>query len=349
MKMLELTIGTRTIVLPEIELCIEYLAKEHARSILVEFPIGWKCAASQLAKALRNALNAKILVSGKPCWGICDTCILQENVDAVLHVGHVLTPNLLKVFSSNTDIRLVDYDEHYSIYSVNSTRTLIAQYAYYLPEQEVLNSLLEQLRTIVDKDNTVLAYALPYRLYCEELAQQLGLPYSLVTGCYLPPLHADKLVVVSSGYFHALTPLLLGYNNVLLLDIDRTRLIPSEDVKKEFTRRLTLKVNALMRAKEGKTACVLLSTKPGQKRIDDAEKALMELENSGISADIVIIDDLTDDILQSLACDFAVSTMCPRLGFDDLDRFSKPIINIRELQYVLHSKISELDYRKIMH
>ncbi len=343
-----LNLGERTIILPELDECIEQLTREHVRWVLVEFPIGWKRAASQLAKILENALRVRVAVSGKPCWGVCDTCILQENVDAVIHVGHILTPNLLMVFSRNVSIRLLHQSEHYCMYSVGDNRILTVQYAYYVPERDIINKLLEMLRSSLS-DEPLLLYALPYRLYCEELAFQLGLPYSLVTGCYMPHLKADTIVVVSSGYFHAMTPLLLGYRNVMLLDVDRVQLLSSDDVRREFTRRLALKVRALMQAREGRRACVLVSTKLGQRRLDEAERALACLRSSGLEADLVVVDDLTEDILQALDCDFAVSTMCPRLGVDDLDRFSKPIVNVSELQYLLSGRVTELDYRKIIY
>ncbi len=348
MHMIQLNIGERPLIIPEFDKIIEKIAQEHVRTLLIEFPIGWKCAAQQLAQKLRSHVNAQILISGRPCWGICDTCIKQENVDAVLHVGHVLTPNLFNIFTKNAKIRLLEQDEHFCVYDIDN-KLLISHYAYYMPDDNTVELGIKKMREILEKhSNVLLMYSLPYRLYCEYIAESLSLPYTIVTGCYMPYVKADHVVVISSGYFHCLPPLLYGFNEVSLLDVDRGVLEDTECIKKIFLKKLALKIRAITGAREGKKVCILVSTKPGQRRLEEALKVMELLEERGYTTDLVLVDDLTDEILSALDCDFVVSTMCPRLGFDDLDRFSKPIINIHEVEY-LDKSLEAFDIRKVLH
>ncbi|MEM0330455.1 MAG: diphthamide synthesis protein, partial [Archaeoglobaceae archaeon] len=81
---------------------------------------------------------------------------------------------------------------------------------------------------------------------------------------------------------------------------------------------------------------ILVSTKPGQKRLNLAERLKKEALKSGLKALIVYIGDITPEKLINLPFDFYVNTACPRITYDDYRRFERPIISPSEFECLLN-------------
>ena len=46
-----------------------------AKSILLQFPEGFKKEALELAMLIEKKLKVEVIVSGEPCWGGCDIAL----------------------------------------------------------------------------------------------------------------------------------------------------------------------------------------------------------------------------------------------------------------------------------
>ncbi|MEM2572649.1 MAG: diphthamide synthesis protein, partial [Archaeoglobaceae archaeon] len=80
---------------------------------------------------------------------------------------------------------------------------------------------------------------------------------------------------------------------------------------------------------------ILVSTKPGQKRLRLAEKIREKALKKGLKAIIVYIGEITPEKLENLPFDFYVNTACPRISYDDYKRFKMPIITPQEFEVLI--------------
>jgi 2-(3-amino-3-carboxypropyl)histidine synthase len=84
-------------------------------------------------------------------------------------------------------------------------------------------------------------------------------------------------------------------------------------------------------AKEAKTFGVLLGTKPGQKRLEEALQVKKKLEGNGKMAYLLAAREITPEALMEFpTIDAFVNTACPRISLDDSTKFRKPILTKNE-------------------
>ena len=78
------------------------------------------------------------------------------------------------------------------------------------------------------------------------------------------------------------------------------------------------------------TACekfgILVSSKPGQARLKLAARLAGELRRAGLTAHILVLDEISQEKLDDFKLDAFVCAACPRIPIDDAGRFSKPIL-----------------------
>ena len=73
---------------------------------------------------------------------------------------------------------------------------------------------------------------------------------------------------------------------------------------------------------------IIVSTKPGQERLKKAIELKKRLTKMGKNSYIFICNTLNPEELENFNfVDCYINTMCPRIGFDDIMRYNKPVIN----------------------
>jgi 2-(3-amino-3-carboxypropyl)histidine synthase len=104
----------------------------------------------------------------------------------------------------------------------------------------------------------------------------------------------------------------------------------------------------LSRAMEVRRFAVLVSAKPGQRRLQVAELVAKALRRSGREALLVVLDEVTREALENLAgFEAFVNTACPRLAVDDAEIFPAPVVNVGELKYVLKGSLDGYSPRDV--
>lgn len=303
------------------------LMRKGAR-VLVEVPLGMRELGFELVKyLLNNGLNA--ILSARSIWGACDFLVTKD-YDVVLHVGHALPPNIKRIIDQNYGIR--EFSEHgeVSMVRLGGGETVIFSPAYYKPHEELIKPLIGKFKDLPKKD-FIIAYSLPYKLYAEKLSHALNakLAPSAITGCFIGYPIPGTVFFVGGGYFYPLTfKLLKPSTKVYLVDVFRQVI---EDIEPIYRKTLLLKVSNTQRVLESKRVAIVVTRKPGQRRMDLAMEAQSVLKE--LNKDFVIVDgdELSPDAIDNLPVDGVINTACPRIGIDDLDRFMKPVINARDL------------------
>ncbi|WP_238375077.1 diphthamide synthesis protein [Vulcanisaeta thermophila] len=301
---------------------------KNARHVLVEVPLGMRELGLELTKYLvSNGFDA--LMSARNVWGACDFLVTRD-YDAVLHVGHALPPNIRNIINANHGIEEEVRHGEVEVLRLRGGETVVFAPAYYKPHGELLSKLSGELKSLV-QDDSIIAYSLPYRLFAEALSGMLNakLAPSAITGCFVGYPIPNVVFFVGSGYFYPLTfKLLKPSARVYLVDVFRQVI---EDVEPLYRRALAAKVNNVGRVMEGRRVAIVITRKPGQRRLDLLSEVQGILRSLGKDFVVVEGDELSPDALDNLPVDGIINTACPRIGIDDLDRFIKPVINARDL------------------
>ena len=82
----------------------------------------------------------------------------------------------------------------------------------------------------------------------------------------------------------------------------------------------------ISRATAGERLGILVSSKPGQARLKLAARLAAELRRAGLTAHILVLDEISQEKLDDFKLDAFVCAACPRIPIDDAGRFSKPIL-----------------------
>ena len=140
---------------------------------------------------------------------------------------------------------------------------------------------------------------------------------------------AEAAVIIAGGLFHGAGIFLDKPVYVIHPKTGEVRNI-SDEIEKAKKRRK----GAVLKAVDGKTFGVMLSTKPGQFKPELAKELAEKIRNAGRKAEIVTANNLDPNSLNNFMFDGFVNTACPRIA-DDQELFGKPVLNPDMLEEVL--------------
>ena len=308
---------------------IEILNTLGIKNVVIEIPIGLKHFSFKICRELkRYGFNPVIDLSYT--WGICDISINNlMNFELVIHFAHEI-PKVLELIGVFK--RKILENEYCTLYETKYGKVLVT-HVFYKFNQEIVNKINEKLVKI--EQPTKILYYKPYEKYAIYFSEKYNVDKYSITGCYLPCRlsNDDVIYVISSGYFHAITPKLVNQNcKVYVIDVHRCTV---ENVETIFRKYYGLKINALLKARECKNFVICTCRRLGQERWDLVNKACEILTKLGKDYDVCVMDYYDPELINSLPLDVCiVNTSCPRIAFDDLDRFNKPVLNVYELEYL---------------
>ncbi len=291
------------------EIAIE-IKEMGGKSIGIQLPDGLKRYAIKISDILTKE-GFEVYISGEPSFGACDVDMnLLDITDALIHIGH--TP-LIK----NERIFYMPYYIDYDIEGVADALDLIngedvilistAQYAWKLPD---VKKFLEENGFNVELKK----------------GGRGTLPGQILGCSFKPAQGRGEILFIGDGRFHPLGVAIRYGKRVVTwnpLTSETGEITPGNFLKRRYA--------ILSKCYELKSCGIILSTKPGQRRLTLAGKA-KEMAKKKYTSDIVVVDNLSNEKLENLPYDFYVNTACPRITYDDADSFSKPLITFHELE-----------------
>ena len=293
-----------------------------ATRIALQFPEGLKRNASGVASALRDA-GFFVVISGDPCYGACDLATgLLEIVDLVVHFGHSPlddTPYIIY------DPYLMDFDTDVlglaipHLVSKDIGLVTTVQHAHLVPAMVTFMASRE-----------ITCHSVDGGVRAPNPGQVLGCSYGAARNC-----NKSEILFVGTGQFHPLGVQLATGARVVALDpyCQTVEVVSSE----RFLRR---RFGLIEVAKKAENFGIILSLKSGQQRRQLAEHLAAMRKN----AVIVALREVYPDELLNLGFSCYVNTACPRLAYDDQDRFPVPVISPQEFEIVCGSRSFE-DYQ----
>jgi len=318
-----LTDGSEQSIDFDLESVVDIIKKRGIHRVGLQLPEGLKRISQKIAKQITDMTGSEVIISGDPCYGACDIdLILCEEVELLIHIGHT------KMLGGRPLFDKVVYIE--------------AQMGLDLrPVVEKAVPLLEKKRIGVE---TTVQHVRRIGEVLEVLGEHgivglLGEPgprtkyRGQVLGCdYTAAKRFDvsEHIFVGTGQFHPLGMALATGKRVVAADP-----VACSVSVMETRPMLRHRYGAIARAAGAQKVAVLVSKKPGQKRLELARKMIDIGTEDNREMYLVYLDKVDPDILINLGAQAAVSTACPRVALDDAQMFRVPILTPPEFEILL--------------
>ncbi len=306
----------------ETERLLEVIRGRNAKTVGLQFPVGLRTKAVELAQEIEAKAGVTCLVSADPSFGACD--IPDMPVDLIVHLAHAPMPYLRyhRVFFYDLpgpplkDLAFVDAAEPMLPKRVGLLTT--TQFRSWLPQiQRHLEKAGHEVR--VGEPDKRVAYA----------GQLLGCDYHTAE---VVVEDVDGYLYVGTGEFHPLGVAFLTDKPIVIADPERGSARTLADLKDRILRQ---RFAAIARAKDAKTFGIIVSKKIGQVRMELAGELKALAEKHGLQANIFLLDLVSPDFLEGYRVDAWVNTACPRIAIEDTLQYKKPFLTPQEFEIVL--------------
>ena len=311
----------------DLDKVIRKINSKDAQTVGLQFPEGLKIQATKIAREIEAQSDATVIISGDPCFGACDVSDykMKGSVDLIVHYGHTPLPLKYEVPTvfieafSKIDIKkdleksLENLKEYSRIGLVTTTQHL-----------HLLNEAKDFLE---DNGKEVILGSSP----STRKGQVLGCNFSSIKD-----LDVEVFLFIGSGNFHPLGINLFSNTPVLALDPYNSEIRPMDDYADRILR---IRFARITKARSAKKWGILVSSKEGQYRMKLAKEIKKTLEDSKMEAYIILVDNVTPDVLLPyLDLDAFVVSACPRIAIDDSQMYKKPLLTPQELEIVLNKR-----------
>ena len=311
----------------DLEKVIRKINSKDAKTVGLQFPEGLKMQAVKIARQIEKETDATVIISGDPCFGACDVgdWKMKGSVDLIVHYGHTPLPLKYEVPTvfieafSKIDIKkdleksLEQLKDYSKIGLVTTTQHL---------------HLLKEIRDFLeDNGKEVILGSSP----STRKGQVLGCNFSSIKD-----LDVEIFLFIGSGNFHPLGITLFSNTPVLALDPYNSEIRRMDEYADRILR---IRFARITKARSAKKWGILVSSKEGQYRMKLAKEIKKILEDSKMEAYIILVDNVSPDVLLPyLDLDAFVVSACPRIAIDDSQMYKKPLLTPQELEIVLNKR-----------
>ena len=309
-------------IMAELDRLLEVIRGRSVKTVGLQFPVGLRTKAVELARDIESQAGVVCLVSADPSFGACD--VAEMPVDLIVHLGHAPMPHLRyrNVFFYDlpspplTTLGFVDAAEPLLPRRVGLLTT--TQFRAWLPNiKEHLEGKGHEVR-IGEPDKRV-AYA----------GQLLGCDYHAAE---VLAQDVDGYLYVGTGDFHPLGVAFLTDKPIVIADPERGTARDLGDLKDRILRQ---RYAAIARAQDAQVFGIIVSKKIGQARMELARDLKALAEKHGKQAQIFVMDLVSPDHLEGYRVDTWVNTACPRIAIEDVLQYKAPMLTPHELEIAL--------------
>jgi len=302
------------------------ISKIKPKRILLQMPEGLKPEAPRLAKIV-EAFGGLPIISADPCYGACDLATSEAEAvgaDLIVHFGHAKLLKHEKIPTIYVETRATLPVDAAVISSLpllkDYSRIGLSTTVQHVQTLDVVREILVKAGKIVEIGD---ARKLPYP------GQVLGCDYSNVKSIAKD---VDVFLFVGGGKFHALGVSLATSKPTIVADpYGGTAYSITEEVQKIIKQRYV----SVEEARCARNFGVLISSKPGQNRFEEAVKIKMTLEKMGKNVCLFALKEILPEVLMEFpTVDAFVNTACPRISLDDASKFKKPVLTVQEFLVV---------------
>ncbi len=290
------------------------------KRVLLQIPEGLITKALEIAEELQNK-GYEVIISAEPCYGACD---LREREARALGCEKIIHYAHSKFIESKIPVEYIELREKFEISEeireeLKKIKESVVCIVASLQFVDALNALKQELEKLgkkvflgEGKKNGKILY--PGQILGCDYSQALC--FDELTECYL---------VLSSGRFHAKGLAMKTEKPVYLLNVEKrcVEKIYAYDFIKQ-------KILAQEKAREANVIAIAISVKPGQMKLELAEKVKQLAENIGKKTFLVMVDELKPEKFMYLGVECIINTACPRVAIEERGNYKIPILNADE-------------------
>ncbi|WP_346661909.1 diphthamide biosynthesis enzyme Dph2 [uncultured Methanobrevibacter sp.] len=311
----------------DLDRVIRKINSKDAKNVGLQFPEGLKMQAIKIARKIESETDATVIISGDPCFGACDVSDykMKGSVDLIVHYGH--TPLPLKYEVPTIFVE--------AFAKIDLKKDL----------EKCLDALKDYSKVALVTTTQHLHLLNEIRDYLEDNGKEVVLGSSKSTrkgqvlGCNfssIKDLDAEIFLFIGSGNFHPLGINLFSNTPVLALDPYNNELRRMDEYADRILR---IRFARITKARSAEKWGIIVSSKEGQYRMKLAKETKKLLEENGMEAYIILVDNVNPDVLLPyLELDAFVVSACPRIAIDDSQMYKKPLLTPQELEIVLNKR-----------
>jgi len=321
----------------EQERIISEIVGRNSKRVLLQVPEGLRPTAFQLSRLVEKRTSAEIIISADPCYGSCDLALSEATAlgaDLIIHMGHTEPLGI-----SNEKCLFIEARASSNVAGV-VRRALIelkkerviglASVIQHIAELETAKRILEEAEktVLVGKANGELKYD------GQILGCQLGAVKSISS-------EVDAFLVLAGGDFHGLGVRIATGKRTIVSDPFQDQVRDMEELARRFFRKRYVAIDSFRKARK---VGILIGLKTGQLKPAIATEMRKVLEKRGYECVLLALREIDPIALENFSdIEGFVSTACPRVAWDDQDRFRKPVLNPEEAMIAVGVKCWE-DY-----
>jgi len=304
------------------EVC-DVISENGYGKVLLQVPEGLKRAVVPISTELEERTGVSVLIDGDQVFGACDhTGIRGETfgLDAVIHLGHAPLGSHRGVSVHFFPVRMVSSSgavERALERLISSSGEKRVGVVTTIQHIHLLEGVVKEL----ERAGKEVSVGGPGKREAQR-GQVLGCSFSSAREISH---RVDAYVYIGTGSFHPMGVVLSTGKPVYIIDPtggDLRKIVPEE--KERFIRSRFSLVNLAAQHMEKKEVVgIIVSTKPGQSRMELARSLFLIVANEGFRAKLISMDLLTPMKIRSLGIRLACSTACPRIAVDDWRSYSE--------------------------
>lgn len=304
----------------DLDRAVELIKKSNVRRVGLQAPEGLKRSMPALARQIEEQTGSEVIISGDPCFGACDVDMsLSSEVDLMLHLGHAELgegPENVIFLEARMDADLTDVVKK-AAQSLRAKRVGVTTTIQHIHK---IDQAVQALR-----EEGVEGVLGPAGGRIRHPGQVLGCSYRTARS-----MDVEEFIFIGTGQFHPLGIALATGKRVATAD-PLTGEVSEINTDALLRRRFA----AICRAQEAKRFAILVSKKPGQRRMALAQRIKALGEARGLEMSLVYLDNIEPDRLLNLGAQAAVSTACPRVALDDAAKYKIPMLTAPEFEIML--------------
>ena len=318
----------------ELDFIINEIKNNKYQIIGIQLPEGIKKYTLSIINYIEKYTKSKVFTSAKICFGSCDIDInILDYVDALFHFGHSIIKSCIP-FDLKKKIYFIelksDYDEYLIIqklskYLLNFNEKKIGLFST-IQYIHKINTIQKELTKKIMKDIKI--YHGDNRI-CYP-GQVLGCNFSSLKNGIID--NCELFIFIGNGEFHPLGMSIVANKEIICID-PQTLIITKINSRNYYLKRHAIISNLIYKQK--KNYGILISTKVGQNRKELAFKIYESMLKLKLNVYLIILDNITPDLLRSFNVDAFINTACPRLSLDDSSLFHVPIITAQEFDIII--------------
>ena len=293
-------------------------------SVALQLPEGLKVRAAEISSELSSSTGAEIIIIGRPCYGACDLFDYRGTADALIHFGHSPIPSQ----GEDPDVLYIEARSDACIDgSVMEKLAFLPGKVGLLATVQYLG-LIPRMKEILEGSGRKVFVGTGDRRICHP-GQVLGCN---CTAAEAVSQDADAFLFIGEGDFHPLAAAFGMRQQVCVLNPVTGEV---RDMAEARDRILRKRFAAIQRAAQAQTFLVIVCSKKGQNRPEEASRITEMLRSHGKTAFKVVMEEVTPMSLMAYRADAYVSTACPRIAMDDSARYERPMLTVPEAEVLL--------------